>query len=75
VTLNEVDAIDPARLIKTLSYAHPIFDQNMLRAQRRHAEISGHQRTHYCGAYWLNGFHEDGVVSALRVVRTIEASL
>ncbi|MAU92301.1 MAG: FAD-dependent oxidoreductase [Gammaproteobacteria bacterium TMED182] len=75
VTLNEVDSIDPARLIKTLNYAHPIFDQNMLKAQRRHAEISGHQRTHYCGAYWFNGFHEDGVVSALRVVREIEASL
>ena len=75
VTLNEVDSIDPARLIKTLNYAHPIFDQNMLRAQRRHAEISGRQRTHYCGAYWFNGFHEDGVVSALRVVREIEASL
>jgi len=36
-------------------------------AQGRHHEISNHNRTHYCGAYWLNGFHEDGVNSALRV--------
>ena len=75
VTLNEVDSIDPARLIKTLSYAHPIFDRKMTSAQQRHSEISGHHRTHYCGAYWLNGFHEDGVVSGLRVVREIEATL
>ena len=37
------------------------------RAQARHGEISGVERTHYAGAYWRWGFHEDGVVSALRV--------
>ena len=35
------------------------------------AEISGRHRTHYCGAYWGWGFHEDGVVSALRVASQI----
>jgi uncharacterized protein len=40
-------------------------------AQQRHDEISGAQRTHYCGAYWSWGFHEDGVVSAQRAVERI----
>jgi len=23
--------------------------------------VSGVNRTHYCGAYWFYGFHEDGL--------------
>ena len=45
-----------------------IYEQRSLRTQQRHHEISGRNRTHYCGAYWGWGFHEDGVRSALRVV-------
>ena len=37
-------------------------------AQNRYDQIGNQNRTHYCGAYWFNGFHEDGVNSALRVV-------
>jgi uncharacterized protein len=40
-------------------------------AQRRWAEVSGTRRTHYCGAYWRWGFHEDGVWSALRVSKRL----
>ena len=39
-----------------------------LRAQARVQEISGMRRTHYCGAYWRWGFHEDGVASAHEAV-------
>ena len=53
-------------------YWHPIFSHAAIRSQRRWAEISGHNQTHFCGAYWRYGFHEDGVVSALRVVEAIE---
>jgi predicted NAD/FAD-binding protein len=67
VTLNRSDAIDHERVIATIPYAHPVFTPAGWRAQERHAEISGRNRTHYCGAYWRWGFHEDGVVSALRV--------
>ena len=41
-------------------------------AQRRHGEISGVNRTHYCGAWWRYGFHEDGVVSALDALRRFD---
>jgi predicted NAD/FAD-binding protein len=66
VTLNRSDAIDPAQVIQRFQYAHPMYTRAGVAAQRRWAEISGHNRTHYCGAYWGWGFHEDGVVSALR---------
>jgi uncharacterized protein len=67
VTLNRSEAIDPARVIRTIPYAHPVYTAAGVRAQARREEISGRNRTHYCGAYWGWGFHEDGVVSALRV--------
>ncbi len=66
VTLNRGDEIDPSKVIRRISYAHPVFSNAGVTAQRRHAEISGLNRTSYCGAYWGWGFHEDGVVSALR---------
>jgi predicted NAD/FAD-binding protein len=67
VTLNRTEAIDPERIIRTISYAHPVYTPAGIAAQAEHASISGlANRTHYCGAYWGWGFHEDGVLSALR---------
>jgi predicted NAD/FAD-binding protein len=67
VTLNRSEAIDPTKIIRTIDYAHPVYTSGGVSAQSRHAEISGlATRTHYCGAYWGWGFHEDGVRSALR---------
>jgi len=71
VTLNRSAAIDPAKVIATIPYAHPVFTGEGWRAQARHVEISGVNRTHYCGAYWRWGFHEDGVVSAQRVAERL----
>jgi predicted NAD/FAD-binding protein len=68
VTLNRTEAIDPAQIIRTMQYAHPIYTPAGVAAQACHHEISGRNRTHYCGAYWGWGFHEDGLNSALRVV-------
>jgi predicted NAD/FAD-binding protein len=69
VTLNRSVEIEPDKIIKKYHYAHPVFTQDGIQAQHRHEEISTHNRTHYCGAYWFNGFHEDGVNSALRVAK------
>jgi uncharacterized protein len=68
VTLNHTDAIDPERIVRVIPYAHPVYTLAGMAAQRRHDEVSGVARTHYCGAYWGWGFHEDGVVSAHRAV-------
>ena len=75
VTLNRTQEIDPKKIIKQYQYSHPVFTQEGIKAQQRHAEISGHHRTHYCGAYWFNGFHEDGVNSGLRVANAFGLSL
>ena len=67
VTLNNHDAIDPSKVIKKIIYYHPLYTVDAIKAQNRKHEISGQKNTYYCGAYWHNGFHEDGVVSALDV--------
>jgi predicted NAD/FAD-binding protein len=67
VTLNRTAAIAPEKVIRTISYAHPVYTAEGVRAQARVAEISGRIHTHFCGAYWGWGFHEDGVRSALGV--------
>jgi predicted NAD/FAD-binding protein len=68
VTLNNTGAIAHDRILKTVEYDHPLFTPESVAAQARHAEVNGTLRTWYCGAYWRNGFHEDGVVSALDAV-------
>ncbi|MBX3027204.1 FAD-dependent oxidoreductase [bacterium] len=71
VTLNHSAAIDPARVIARMTYHHPTATRASVAAQRRWAEISGVNRTFYCGAYWGYGFHEDGVRSGLAVARQL----
>lgn len=68
VTLNQSECIDPSRIVKRLSYEHPIFTARAISAQTRQAEINGSNAAYFCGAYWRNGFHEDGVVSALNAL-------
>ena len=67
VTLNSDDRIDPARVLGRFEYHHPIFTTRRAIMQARHREVLNVNRTSFCGAYWGNGFHEDGVNSALAV--------
>ncbi len=69
VTLNARHRIDPTRIHYETTYAHPVFTTESMAAQHRHEEINSGNRTAYCGAYWRNGFHEDGVFSALEALR------
>lgn len=71
VTLNADRIIDDSKVIQRMIYHHPRFDRAAIAAQARWGEISGQNRTHYCGAYWFYGFHEDGVRSALRVAESL----
>ncbi len=72
VTLNHTNLINPAKVIKRLKYMHPVYTVAGAAAQARHAEICGVNRTGFAGAYWRNGFHEDGVVSALAALKHFE---
>ncbi|WP_350656737.1 FAD-dependent oxidoreductase [Psychrobacter sp. S1-30-MNA-CIBAN-0213] len=74
VTLNK--DIDPAQVIKSIDYSHPVFDNGMIAAQAQWSRISGSGlHTHFCGAYWFNGFHEDGVRSGLRVCQALGSTI
>ena len=73
VTLNPETSVDERYVWKRFVYEHPMFNPKSWRAQSRRGEINGHQRSWFCGAYWYNGFHEDGVRSALDVVKGIAA--
>ena len=67
VSLNCDHRLDPATVLGSFRYAHPVFDGAAIDAQRRFEEIDGVTGVHFCGAYWGYGFHEDGIASALRV--------
>jgi predicted NAD/FAD-binding protein len=69
VTLNSPDAMAPEQVIRRLVYHHPVYSAAAFQAQKRRDEISGVNRTWYCGAWWGYGFHEDGLNSALAVCR------
>lgn len=71
VTLNQDGQIDDSKILGRYQYSHPQFTLNGIKAQERWQEIN-HTNTWFCGAYWRNGFHEDGVFSALRVVNAIQ---
>jgi predicted NAD/FAD-binding protein len=75
VTLNRGSEIDPEKVLHRVSYDHPVYTAEGVAAQAQHPEISNAgRRTHYCGAYWGWGFHEDGVVSALRACERVGSS-
>ena len=75
VTLNATDSINPDSILYRTTYEHPVYTGKGFEVQERHSEISGLNRTHYCGAYWGFGFHEDGVRSGVRVAERFGISL
>ena len=75
VTLNATNKIAPEKILRKFNYSHPQFNQDTIKAQARREEICGKDGLHFCGAYWYNGFHEDGVRSALDVCQRFGAEL
>ena len=71
VTLNQSERIDPQKVLGRYQYAHPVYTQESNAARARRDEINGKNRSWYCGAYWFNGFHEDGARSALDVAQAL----
>jgi predicted NAD/FAD-binding protein len=67
VTLNAREKISDDLVLGEFNYAHPVFTKEAVAAQERWPTINGVNNTWFCGAYWFNGFHEDGVKSAVRV--------
>lgn len=71
VSLNQTENIDPSKILARYQYSHPGFTLAGMAAQQRWDLINGKNHTYYCGAYWLNGFHEDGVNSAIRMTESL----
>lgn len=71
VTLNPPRPIPADRVLARMTYTHPLYTRDAVRAQARWHEVSGRHRAHFCGAYWFYGFHEDGVRSAVRVAERL----
>lgn len=75
VSLNNTPQIASSSVLGQYTYHHPQFSPNMVKAQQRRSEICGVEGLHFCGAYWFNGFHEDGVRSALDVTQRFGVTL
>jgi len=75
VSLNQTEAIDPEQILARFTYDHPQYSLAGIAAHARADELLGAHHSYFCGAYWGNGFHEDGVVSALRVAAAFGESL
>ena len=71
VTLNSGELIAPEFILAKFNYSHPVYSKPAIQAQARWQEISGQNNSHFCGAYWANGFHEDGVLSAIKVCQAL----
>jgi predicted NAD/FAD-binding protein len=72
VSLNANGSIDSEKVIRKMVYYHPLFNHAAIDAQARWSEVSGRNRTHFAGAYWFYGFHEDGLNSAIRVAGSLD---
>jgi predicted NAD/FAD-binding protein len=72
VTLNRSNAIDPKRILRRMTYEHPVYTHASVAAQTRKAEIQGRRRVWFAGAYWGWGFHEDGIRSAVELAHDFE---
>lgn len=71
VTLNATKDIDPKKILGQYQYEHPVFSLDSVAASEQWSKINGVNKSWFCGAYWGSGFHEDGVVSALKVTQAL----
>ncbi len=73
VTLNATEDIAAEKILGRYHYSHPVFSLDSIAAVERWEAVNGVNRTWFCGAYWANGFHEDGVSSGIRVAKALGA--
>ncbi len=67
VTLNPAREPKPESVIRRMTYSHPVYTRESVATQTELPRLNGRNRTHFCGAYFGNGFHEDGLNSAIAV--------
>ncbi len=75
VTMNPLFAPDPAKVIKTMEYHHPVFLAESTTAKRALRTLQGQHRTWFAGAWTRYGFHEDGLMSGIAVAKALGAEV
>jgi len=75
VTMNPLLAPDPAKVIKTIKYEHPVFLAESGVAKRELRAVQGRHNTWYAGAWTRYGFHEDGLMSGIAVAKALGATI
>jgi predicted NAD/FAD-binding protein len=71
VTLNPITPPEPELVFDKHIFTHPVFTKNAIAAQERIPQLQGINNSWYCGAYTRYGFHEDGLLSAVNVVKSM----
>ena len=69
LTLNPIIEILDSKVIKKVNFTHPYFNLETLKHQNELSSLQGKERTWYCGAYFGYGFHEDGLKSAMNLIK------
>jgi predicted NAD/FAD-binding protein len=73
VTLNSTRPINEALIYDQVTLRHPVYDVAALAAQKQVQAFNGRNKTWFCGAWMKNGFHEDGLGSAVDVAERLNA--
>ncbi len=68
VTLNPIKPVQEQLIFEQHNYRHPIFDLKTIAAQEKLPQIQGKRNIFFCGAYTRYGFHEDGLLSAIKII-------
>ncbi len=75
VTMNPRISLDPAKVIKTIQYDHPVFLPASVVAKRELRALQGQRRSWFAGAWTRYGFHEDGLMSGIAVAKALGATV
>ncbi|MGE3318926.1 MAG: NAD(P)/FAD-dependent oxidoreductase [Candidatus Berkiella sp.] len=75
VSVNLQNKIAKEKIYMNKTFYHPILNHQAINAQQDFPTINGVNNTYFCGAYWGNGFHEDGVLSAQRACARLQEYL
>ena len=73
VSLNPLLEPRADKVLAEFDYAHPVFDQAAIAAQRRLPDVQGRRQVWFAGAWTGYGFHEDGLKSGLAVAEALLA--
>jgi predicted NAD/FAD-binding protein len=69
VSINDPGRVDPSKVIRRIEYTHPVFTVESAIAQRHLDRLNASGPVYFCGAWFRYGFHEDGLLSAVQLVR------